>query len=323
MNKKFAFSPWLLTLVGLGTIPLVTSVDAQPPALVQTIAQQAKTIAPQAVELINEGQQPRQELRFTPQVNSQEILTMTMNMDMNRSIEGQVLSSVSSPPIIISMTVDITAVDANGDIHADFVYSDIDVVANENSTPGVIESMRSSMEQLIGFQGSLLMDNLGNTKEVNFVLPDNLDATNRQLMKQTLDALKQISSPLPKEAIGIGAQWRHTNTVTVNGLTFDQITTYELQDIQGSVTAIKTLVEQQADPQPLNFPGIPPGASVNLVSYDAYGNGEMTLNLNQVMPTKADMSVNSEMVMKIQEDGSPESVTAGIGSVIKVLMEAR
>jgi acetylornithine/succinyldiaminopimelate/putrescine aminotransferase len=80
------------------------------------------------------------------------------------------------------MEAQVTKVDANGNIYANFFYSDADVVAGTNTPPEVVNAMRSQIKNLVGVSGSMMVDNQGNTKQASVNLPEGFDPNSKQMV---------------------------------------------------------------------------------------------------------------------------------------------
>lgn len=325
--KKSLFVGCLIFLIaGCGTKPTTTAVN--PDSSAQTAQQSqdsAKTpaAAQSNVQLLNAGTEPKQQLRLAPPANAKQTVEMTMKMDMAMSVAGEQQQAIATPPIKMTMDSNVTKVDANGDIHANFSYVDADIVAAANTPPEMVNAMRSQIKKIVGLNGSMIVDQQGNTKQVNVNLPEDFDPSVKQMTDQMVNSFKQISSPVPAEAVGVGAKWQVPNSVTANGMNVNQISTYELVDLKGNVATLQVNVEQQAQGQPINPPGLPEGASINLKSLQSQGNGKITMALNQIMPTSSNMSVRSNTEMTVKEAGSQQETPMGMNSAMEINLKSK
>ncbi len=275
------------------------------------------------VELLNAGTEPKQQLRFTPQTNTKQTIQMSMDMNMAMSVGGQTQPTLDSPPIKMTMESEVKQVDANGDIHTDFSYTDADVVAGKNTPPAMVNAMRSQVKKLVGLRGSMIVDNQGNTKQANFNLPAELDPATKKMVEQMVNSLKQLSSPVPSEAVGIGAKWRIPHSVTANGMTVNQNSTYELVDLKDKVATLQVSLEQQAGSQKVNPQGLPPGASIDLKSMSSKGDGKLKMALNQVMPMSSKMSVLSNSQMSVKDPSSEKTTTMDMKVSVEMSLESK
>lgn len=275
------------------------------------------------VELLNAGTEPKQQLRFTPPANTKQTVQMTMKMDMAMSVAGQTAQSVATPPVQMTMQSQVKKVDANGDIYADFSYTDADIVAAVNTPPEVANAMREQIKKMVGLNGSMVVDSQGNTKQVNLNIPEGLDPNTKRMVDQMANSFKQISSPVPAEPVGVGAKWRVPNSIAANGMTLKQIATYELVEIKDNVATLQVNMEQQAGSQDIKPPGLPEGASIKLKSLTSQGNGKVTMAFNQIMPVSSNISVRSNTEMAVKEAGSQQETPMGMNSTMELNLESK
>jgi hypothetical protein len=326
MQKSLFVGCLVLLIAGCAQKPPSTPTSAESPSKSVQLSQESpKTpaAAQSNVELINAGTEPKQQLRFTPGANTKQTLQMTMDMDMAMSVGGQTQPAFDSPPIKMTMESEVKKVDANGDIHTDFSYSDADVVAAKNTQPQLVNAMRAQVKKLVGLRGSMIVDNQGNTKQANFNTPETLDPNTKKMVEQMVTSLKQLSSPVPSEAVGVGAKWKIPNSVTANGMTMNQSSTYELVDIKDNVASLQVSMEQQAGTQKINPQGLPPGASIDLKSMNSQGNGKLKLALNQVMPISSTMSMRSKSQMSVKEPNTEKATTMDMNVSVEMALESK
>ena len=326
MQKSLFVGCLVLLIAGCAQKPPSTPTSAESPSKSAQLSQESpKTpaAAQSNVELINAGTEPKQQLRFTPGANTKQTLQMTMDMDMAMSVGGQTQPAFDSPPIKMTMESQVKKVDANGDIHTDFSYSGADVVAAKNTPPELVNAMRSQVKKLVGLRGSMIVDNQGNTKQANFNTPEALDPNTKKMVEQMVTSLKQLSSPVPSEAVGVGAKWKIPHSVTANGMTMNQNSTYELVDLKDNVASLQVSMEQQAGTQKINPQGLPPGASIDLKSMNSQGNGKLKLALNQVMPISSTMSMRSKSQMSVKEPNSEKATAMDMNVSVEMALESK
>jgi hypothetical protein len=296
--------------------------------ILPAVKQQAKpqiataTTKPQ-VELLEAGNEPRQELRFQPQANAKQTATMTMNMDMQMSVGGQSAPKVDLPATVITIDTLVTQVDSNGDIHYKFSYSHVDVANSATLPPQALEAMRSQMKKMVGMNGSAIVDNRGNTKSAHLVIPKGLDPSMKQVTEKLSASLDQISSPVPKEPVGIGAKWRVTSSPRLSGTTLRQTATYQLMNLKDGIASLNVWVEQRADAQALsNRPGMPAGAKMTLKSLDSQGEGQVRAALNQLLPIRSNIMMRSNSQLGIQQAGQAET-TMDATTILKFNIQSK
>lgn len=321
MKKPLFVSLLVLLMSGLAKAPPSLPVRAEP---IFAIAQNELPTKPE-LELLDAGMEPRQKLRFSPVLNRRtEILTMTMDMDMEMTVEGEGSRGIDMPPVEIEFQVEVEKVDSNGDIHANFSCSRTDVVAEADTPPRLVQKLQEEIEKMVGFRTSFVMDSQGRAKDINLIVPDGMDPNLRQMFEQTMNSLGEISAPMPEEAVGVGAKWRVAGSPILNGIQMNQTVTYEIASIEGDRIILDTTLEQDAEPQKMTLPGLPPNATVNLESLDGSGRGQVTMDLNKIVPIAGNVSMdsNSQMVLQISENGRAKPKTLQMNTSVGMTMQS-
>lgn len=317
MKKIFFLSSCCLLLTGGAPKFAIAPVNAAKPVIV---AQNNSTPTPTQLALLSPGAEPKQELRFKPKVNIKQTLTMTMNMDMAMSFAGQAMPKVKIPTSVMKMEVAVTQVDPNGDIHSQFAYTDADVVADPSLPPEMVNAIRTSIKKMVGLKGTSISDNRGQLKSSNFVLPEGSDPITKQMLEQVSNSLGQFASPVPQEAVGMGAKWRVSSGLKLGGINLNQSAIYELVSLKDNVATFNITMEQQANAQKLTLPGLPSEANISLKSLKSQGQGQMILPLDAVMPSSSMISIQStnEMSMKNPQSGEEMPVSTQMSMQINM-----
>ncbi len=290
----------------------------------QNPAATTPTAVPAQLELLTAGTEPRQELRLKPQANTKQLMTITMNMDIATTFSGRAMPKIKTPANVMKMEILVTQVDANGDIHSKFTYTEGDVIADTSVAPEILESVRSSIKKMVGLSGTLITDNRGQIKTSSITLPEGIDPMTKPFLEQLSTSLEQMSSPMPQEAIGIGAKWRVSSKLKIGSINMNQSAVYELVSLKDNVATLNFTVEQQANAQELTLPGIPTGsATISLKTLTSQGQGQMTLPLYSVMPTRSTMSMRSQNEMSIKEQASDKEMIIGTQMTMQMNLESQ
>ncbi len=124
---------------------------------------------------------------------------------------------------------------------------------------------------MIGFAGTATVTNRGATKDANFQMPENADQSMKDMMDSMKNSLKQMSSPLPEEAVGIGAQWEVTTHV-MGRLNLDQKATATLTELEGPKFHLSMDIVQSA--AEAGDPDSRPGKQGRVGEPHEYGHGK-------------------------------------------------
>ncbi len=249
------------------------------------------------LELLTAGVTPRQMLRFKPKVNTKQIATMTMGMDMGMAISGQPVPIYKLPGTVMTFETLVDRIDPNGDIQYQFRYTDMDVMGDSKLPSDQLNQLRAHLQKLKGVRGTVVTDDRGQTKSGKFDLPPDLDGANKQMLKQMSHSVEQLSSPVPEPALGVGAKWRVISSPKFNGMNLRQVATYELLSFQEGGMTLRVTLDQKAPPQQMTATGLPNGKTLNLKSLVGTGQGQTVVKLDRLIPLSSNMTsqLNSEM----------------------------
>lgn len=326
MKKRLFIGSICFLLIGGGLRLAPSAISSQSSF---SLAQQADssvqtvpTTQPQ-LELLDPGTEPRQELRFQPMVNAKQTAIIIMDMDLATSIAGNSIPRVNIPATKMTLETVVTKVDDNGDIHYQFSYTDADLVSDESVRPEVREAMREQIQKVTGLNGTAVVDSRGQTKTAEIAIPENLDANTQQMVEQISDSLKQISSPVPSQPVGVGARWRVSSSTNLRDIDLNQIATYELVSLNNDVATLEISIEQEAPPQNMNLAGLPSGTSMTLQSYDAQGQGKLKISLNQLMPISYNFSLLSNTEMNAQTPNVDQQINLDQQLSMEITLESQ
>ncbi|MEG5015783.1 MULTISPECIES: DUF6263 family protein [unclassified Microcoleus] len=328
MKKRQFIASLCLVSAGWAIELSPASLSAETPLLVQQpspgVSAPATNSKTPQVELLNPGVEPRQQLRLKPAIDVKETTVMTLKMDMKISALGRSSPAAKSPVSVMTFETKVTKIDPNGDIHYEFAYTNADIIGDTGNTPpAALDAMRSALKSMVGMKGSFIMDNRGFNKGGNFILPEGADNNLKQMVRQTSKSLEQLASPLPAEAVGKGAKWRVSSSSDFSGINMNVISTYELASWQDGVASLNVSIEQQANPQNITSPQLPPGTTLTLKSFTSEGGGAITMRLDRLNPFRSTASVSSNSEMSAKNAGSSEELTITTTMAVEMTFESK
>jgi hypothetical protein len=328
MKKTLFLASLCLATAGWAIELSPASISAETPLVVQqpdrgASAPAANSKTPQ-VELLNPGVEPRQQLRLKPAIDVKETTVMTVKMDMEISASGRSAPAAKIPVSVMTFETKVTKIDPNGDIHYEFAYTNADITGDTgNIPPAARDAMRSALKSMVGMKGSFIMDDRGFHKGGKFILPQGADNNLKQMVGQMSRSIEQLTSPLPAEAVGKGAKWRVSSSSDSMGINLNDISTYELASWQDGVASLNVSIEQQANPQNITSPQLPPGTTLTLKSLASQGRGAATRRLDRLMPFRSTGSVSSNSEMSAKSAGSSEELTITTKMVMEMTFESK
>ncbi|MEG4862344.1 MULTISPECIES: DUF6263 family protein [unclassified Microcoleus] len=328
MKKTLFITSLCLASAGWAIELSPASLSAEIPLVVQQpagdVSEPRMDAKPVQVELLNPGVEPRQQLRLKPSLGVKQTTTMAVKMEMEVSTADRSTKVNKVPTMVLTIDTKATKLDTNGDIHYDFLYASADIAADTPNLPtAALDSMRSAVKKLVGLKGSFIMDSRGASKGGSFTLPEEADNNTKQMVQNMSKSLQQLASPLPAEAVGKGAKWRISFPSNVSGMNVNQTATYELIGLQDGVATLKTSVEQQANPQNLTLSQLPAGSTMAIKYFASQGQGEVIMRLNQLMPVRSVVSINSNSEISIKVAGKPEEVTIKTKLLMEMTLDSK
>lgn len=265
MKKKLLTGSTVFFLAGYSLFFPSKLAGIEPPMLQrpQILSNNYSTFTPQ-LKIIDLGVEPRKQLNFHLVNSTQQRAIMLMEMELIISVNGESFPSSKIPTVEMTIDTKVNKVDTNGDIYIDYVYSSADIINEPNLSPFIISEMQSTVSELVGLRGTTILDKQGNVKQDDYNFPEKINPYTREYIKQFSEMFSQLSVPFPSEKIGIGAKWEIVEPATVNGISFNMITSYELVSRRDNIINLAVSVRQNAEAQDITPPGLPLSTLVHL-----------------------------------------------------------
>jgi hypothetical protein len=244
------------------------------------------------VTLLDAGKGPKKQLRFKVRKGLKKTVVARMTMGLTMDLGGSSRAQ-DMPPIDMAFVMKITDVAANGDIRYDIAFKRPRVVPTPGTPKAVVTAMADAMKGVEGITGYSVVSERGFVKATELDVPDTAAPQIRQMMDSMKQSFEQMSTPMPEEAVGLGAKWDTKMPVNANGLVIDQTTTYTIVALAGNKATLDIDVAQTAKPQKFTTNGI----TADLQSYAASGSGTSVFDFAGLVPAKAQMGMKSNMRM--------------------------
>lgn len=250
------------------------------------------------------GAEPRTLLRYDLAAIGEQRVQMDVDtsMSVGMGAMGGAMMSQVLPTIRTTMQADAAELLPDGTARVAYQFGEFELVPGREGVDPMMENvLRSSLSAVGTMRGVMVMDDTGRVLSNEYDLSELDDAT-RQQVESTLQSFEQSVMPLPPEPVGVGASWTSTMQVSAGGMSLDQVSTYELIELGDGQVSVRVSVVQTAEQQSLQAPGLPPGATAELISFASTGGGVMSLHFDRVVPD-GEMSVTSDMAMRAGEAG--------------------
>lgn len=306
----------ILALLVIAVIPALSLAQDQPAP-----QPPAAEVAPQrpVVTLLEPGQaEGRRQLRFVPAAGAVETMVMRMKMGMSMSMGGQEMPPSSLPAQEMTARIAVDKVDENGDIHYSMEFVDAKVVADDQTPPPMKAVMDAAMSKLVGIHGKAHVSSRGITLGGQIEGGDEMDPQSRQLLESMNQSLQQLSSPVPEEAVGVGAKWQVVLNPRIGGFTQTVTTVYTLTSLSAESAKVDLAVTQTAAEQPLESPSLPPGAKATIKSVNGSGTGSLEITFSRITPTASAMTTKTDVSMTFGAEGQVSEMKQTVTNEITV-----
>jgi len=290
--------------------------DARDEKVAKKSAPQEEQATEIQVKLLEAGSEPRQALRYKFKAGRKDKLVMDMKMTMAMS------GAFNQPEMVLpvartTMEINSVSVSNEGDLRYEFKVTDATVPDKESANPMMVQTMETELKKTVGMSGWAVVTPRGFTKDAEISVPAGASQQLKQLVDNLRQQVKQLSSPLPEEPVGVGAKWNVIMPLNTDALKLTQTAEYKLTNFEGNKGKLKIQVAQHAKKQKMNLPNLPPGSSATLKSLKTEASGNAEFDLTQPVP-KSDMKLATKMDMQVNAQGQSQNIITDMKIDIKI-----
>ena len=265
----------------------------------------AAQAAPPAITVLSTGTGPKRAVRYRSAAGARDRIELSMQMTIDVDVPEIGPQHLEPPPIRIVMDIDVDDVAANGDITSrmEMVSASMDGPAMPN---GVLDMLK-------GLSGAMVISDRGLVKSMQLDTSRIASPVVQQVMSSM--GFDRLATPMPEEAVGVGAKWEVVQAISANNMETNQKSTYELVAMDATSMTFDVTVEQSAAPQKMVLPGAPMEAS--LVSMTGNGSGRMTLP-DGALALFGDMTIASRVVIDVVLEGTSQRMSTDTGLTMSI-----
>lgn len=259
-------------------------------------------------ELLEPGAEPRRVLRYDLDNIQPSRAEVRVLSEADLSADGQALPSMTIPAIVMEFAV--SDIERVGDdlVRARIASDSMRFEAPENDAQGAqIAQMLNQQMGDISYSGSMNMNSAGQPSDVDFEI-NGESAMAEQMRSNLYSTLDQLATQLPEEAVGIGARWRVTQSVS-EGMPFPITTSaiYTLEESEGTRIVLGVALEEMETPEVVNDPATGEELPVEIDELSVRGQGQLTTHLDRLLgegtmelTVTMDMEVTSPTPQRVQ-----------------------
>lgn len=264
------------------------------------------------VTLVDAGQQEgRRELRLRPKAATAETLVMTMKMGMEMITNGEESPKMPIPPIEFTASTTVDEIDAAGDIRCSMEFTEAKTLKMEGVNEQMVAMMDQSIAIIKGVKASIVYSDRGVIRSWTFKGADE-NPTLKQLLESMTQSTQQMSMPLPKEAVGVGAKWEAVAEPEWGGFKQTVTSTYTLVAMTAEGCTLEVSSKQTAKEQPMSNPMLPPGATMTVKSVEGSSSGTAQIVLARATPAEVSVKSKTKMEMLIKMDGQDTTIKQNV-----------
>ena len=266
------------------------------------------------IVLLDEGQGEKAPLRLAPEVGNTMQLGADLTIQVTMKIDGEIVPNPGFPSVAMVLGLEVIDVNpAAGEITYNITYDAIELGTDTAFPESARAAIDGVFQELRNLKLVLVGDDRGRVLSATVEAPEDLNPFLVQMLDSLSQSMKQVSAPLPEEAVGIGARWSITGSITAGGLTLDQTATYTLVERTSDRFIVELEVTQKADPQTVGEDSI----AIQLTNYSATGTGNMEMNRSYPIPVSGLIDLISTTQLK------PPHLDQTITSQAEVRMELK
>jgi hypothetical protein len=255
------------------------------------------------IKVLDAGAEPREALRLASAPGASEQVAMTVRLGLKLS--GVSERSVKTPPLRATIAATLQEVTPNGDLRIAFSYPAFEVLKGAGGSEAERKKIESAVAGLSGLSGELTLTPQGVPVDSKLDIPPGLDATVTGLLVQLRDQLRDITVRLPEPAVGVGARWRATTPLTLNGIETRQVFDYRLKKRTGTALDLDVRATQTAKRQTVDAPG---GVTLRVNSYKTTTRGGTTVDLTHLLPVTSRVRASGDQTFAVRARGESGEV---------------
>ncbi|MGI9614482.1 MAG: hypothetical protein ACR2QO_16345 [Acidimicrobiales bacterium] len=241
------------------------------------------------VMVLDQGMEPRAELRLQIEPGQSEIMVVTQEQEISQTIGGQSGPDIGAIGMVIEQQ--LTSSDAGADLLT-FTSLVTSATVAEDTNPLIAAELQTALDGMVGVTTRSVVDTRGRVLKTELDGLQSIDPVIADTMEQ-LTTNSQFAHPLPEEPVGAGAKWQVTQVLDLNGLEVEQVTSYEILAMEGSVVELALASEQfVAEGSEL----VADGTTATVLLWEGITSGSITYDLTSMVPTStAQLFANQEL----------------------------
>jgi len=251
--------------------------------------------------MINPGKGPRRLLVQKPVPGSEQHLEtrleQTMAMGMSMGGETQSVPSTAQPVVVMRQTHRVGQAAADGAVPVNVEMVDIRL---EGGDPAMADAMRAGLEPMRGLDFRAWIAADGAVRQID--VDPSVDEGVFQAVQGMADQFTNQLPAFPAEPVGVGASWTVRTDINMGGMEMITNQTLTITSITDSAVELDVTMSMNKGDGPVNIPGLPPEAKIDISRLEGVGKGTMRVHLKSLV-VEQDMTMDADMAMKADMAG--------------------
>ena len=254
----------------------------------------AASAADKPVKLLGAGSGPLTELRYTPELDRDELAEVTLALDSSVEIGGMQVP-IQMPPVVMRVGARVIGLD---ETRIRYEYRVLDLRIDD----GAARALEGELKGIVGTKATVALSPTGHIQSAEYSVPASAPP---ELLQNLRRSMSDSGTPLPVEPVGIGARWQVDERIESAGLPVDRTTTYTLRALDGRRATLDVAVTQSAEPRTLDDPNLPAGTVARLEKLSGSGGGTLVVDLDRLLPIRSAIDVQVDTRMSIAPPVGP------------------
>lgn len=234
------------------------------------------------IRLLSSGAAPRRVIRYHFRAGTAVTWRMKMKTTMAMSLGSRQLIRTALPTSQTFMATRVRSVDARRRASVEVRVTRVAVQPSGGVAPAQMALFKRTLQGLVGFRGTSLVTPRGVVERARFHYPAGMTAQSRQIVQGLEQQMRQLTTQLPAQPVGVGARWRVRIPIKGPPMRFVSVLTYRLLRRTRDSVQVALSLTGFAPPQRIAYPGKAiAGMRLWLRNMTAHGKGRMTFSLDR------------------------------------------
>ncbi len=257
------------------------------------------------VALADAGAEPRRLLRHEAAPGAEQTATLVVGMRMGMVLDGADLPVQDIPALRSTLSLRVLGPIEDGALPLAFTIATVEIAGRGSDAARLRELEEDlALQNPAGIAGTVTRSCRGHARAVDLEIPRGARSSLRHYFGNLRQALGALATPLPEEAVGVGARWRAVTTLEMAGLKLTHSAEYCLQALAGDEATVAIDAILLAEPQTFPLPDLPPGARCELLALEGTACGELVLDLTRTFPVAGELRCVLDMRLGIHDPKS-------------------